>query len=281
MNPHEADRCANCNLELASPHILCVICNVDICIACFAEGVEFGSHSNNHSYKVMTHNCILFKDSDWTAAEELTLLESLLQDNNWELMAKKLPGRSITEIKGHYDYFYMQQKGAPLLPKLPQVEDAPYPMPIIPYRLRVTGVEDPPRYTSHSVSYLSVAGYNAARSDFELDYDATAEELLAGLKPIDLNDPDYKILTELQCAIISAYNMRIRERQRRKRIIKTHGLILLRKTVAALHRYDVTITRAVYERLFCFMQFFKTGMEFDYLLEGLHCAGELKMQISR
>lgn len=258
-----------------------MVCNVDICSACFAEGVEFGSHYNDHSYRVMTQNFTLFKDSDWTAAEELTLLDSLLQDNNWESIAKKLPGRSIAEIKEHYDYFYMQQKGSPLLPKPPQVEGAPYPMPIVPYRIKVTGVEDPPRYTSQSVSYLSVAGYNAARSDFELDYDASAEELLAGLKSIDVNDPDYKILSELQCAIVSAYNMRLRERRKRKRIIKTHGLILLRKTVAALHRYDVTITRPVYERLMCFMQFFKTGMEFDYLLEGLHHAGELKMQITR
>lgn len=229
----------------------------------------------------MTHNFVLFKNSDWTAEEELTLLESLLQDNNWELIAKKLPGRSITEIKDHYDYFYIQQKGSSLLPKFPEVVDTPYPTPIVPYRFKVTGVEDPPRYTPHSVSYMSVAGYNAARSDFELDYDASAEESVAILKPIDLNDPDYKILTDFQCAIVSGYNIRLKERQRRKSIIRAHGLILLRKTVAAMHRYDRTITRAVYDKLLCYMQYFKSGMGFDYLLEGLHRAGELKMQISR
>lgn len=280
-NPHEPDRCASCSVDLVSPHIYCVVCKIEMCSACFAGGIEFGNHRNDHSYSVLTQNFVLFKDSDWTAAEEVTLLESLLQDNNWELIAKKLPGRSVKEIREHYDYFYMQRKGSPLLPKVPEVEGAPYPMPIVPYRLKVTGVEDPPRYSSNSVSYLSVAGYNAARSDFELDYDASAEELVAGLKTIDSSDPDYQLLTELQCAIVSAYNRRFKERQRRKRIIKNHGLILLRKTVAALHRYDVTITRAVYERFLCFTQFFNTGVEFDYLLEGLHRAGELKMQILR
>lgn len=249
-----------------------MVCNIDICCACFARGVEFGSHCNDHSYSVLTQNFTLFKESDWTAAEEVTLLESLLQDNNWELIVKKLPGRSVREIKEHYDYFYMQRKGSSLLPQPSEVEGAAYPMPIVPYRFKVTGVEDPPRYSPNSVSYLSVAGYNAARSDFELDYDASAEELLAVLKTIDPSDLDYKILTELQCAVISAYNRRLKERQRRKSVIKIHGLILLRKTVAALHRYDVTITRAVYERLLCFMQFFKNAMEFDYLLEGLHRA---------
>lgn len=258
-----------------------MVCNVDICSACFAKGAEFGAHYNDHSYRVLTQNFVLFKNSDWTAEEELTLLESLLRDNNWELIAKKLPGRSVPEIKEHYDYFYMHQNGSHLLPTPPKVEGAPYPMPIVPYRFKVTGVEDPPRYTSGSESCVHISGYNAARSDFEGDYDATAEETIADLEPIDRNDPDYELLTNLQCALISAYNRQLRERQKRKWIIKNHGLILLRKTVSALHRYNVTITEKVYTKLMGFMQFFKNGMDFDYFLEGLHRAGELKMQISR
>lgn len=229
----------------------------------------------------MSQNFTLFENSDWSAAEELTLLESLLRDNNWESIAKKLPGRSIPEIKEHYDYFYMQQNGSPLLPKPPKVEGAPYPMPIVPYRFKVIGVEDPPRHASGSESCLHITGYNAARSDFEGDYDAGAEETVADLEPIDRNHPDYELLTNLQCALIAAYNRRLWERQKRKRILKNHGLILLRKTVSALHRYNVTITERVYTKLMGFMQFFKSGMDFDYLLEGLHRAGELKMQISR
>lgn len=210
----------------------------------------------------------------------MILLDSLVQDNNWDTIAKKLPGRSVKEIKEHYDYFYLRKKGSSLLPHFPEV-DAPYPLPIIPYRFKVKDVEDPPRYASNSVGYLSVAGYNAARSDFELEYDTSAEEFVASLKTADPNDPYYKALSHLQCGIVEAYNRRLQERQKRKTVIRTHGLILLRKTIAAMHRYDMTVTRTVYERLMCFMQFFNTGLEFDYLLEGLHRAGELKMQISR
>lgn len=276
------DTCSKCNVELIPPYILCVECEINICSACFANGVEFSNHRNNHSYRVLHFDFVLFENSDWTAKEELTLLETLLQYANWNTIAKHLPGRSVKEVKEHYDYIYLQRNGSSLLPEMPKPEVSACPLPIVPYKFRLN-IEEPPRYTYNSVGYHSVAGYNAARSDFELEYDANAEDLITNLKsePVDVDDPDYEIITDLQCAIIRRYNRRLSERQRRKSIIRRHGLILLRKTMAALHRYDMTITRAVYERLLGFMQFYTNGMDFDYILEGLHRAGELKMQILR
>lgn len=264
------------------PYILCVICDTNICSLCVANGAEFSTHKNDHSYRVLTHNFVLFDNSDWSAKEELTLLESLLQYGNWNLIAKTLPGRSPKEIKEHYDYYYIQRRGSPLLPQVPEHENPVYPSPVVPYRFILNGIEDPPRYASNSVGYHSLAGYNPARSDFELEYDANAEDMVASLKcEVSPSDPDYKVMTDLQCSIISSYNRRLRERQRRKAIIRNHGLILLRKTGAAMHRYDLTITRPVYERFLRFAQFFHDADQFNYMLEGLHRAGELKMQIAR
>lgn len=277
------NKCCSCSVELVPPFILCTECDLIICSACFANGVEFLNHQNDHSYRVLMQNFTLFKNSDWTAKEELTLLVSLLQYNNWGLVMKELPGRSIKEIKEHYDYFYLRRHGSSLLPEIPKFERPVYPTPVVPYRVKLAGVEEPPRYTSNSVGFHSVAGYNPARSDFELEYDANAEDLVAHLEyeTVDQSDPEHDIIADLQCAMINSYNRRLQERQRRKNVIRTHGLILLRKTTAALHRYDVTITRPVYERLLCFMQYYHSGLEFDFIMEGLHRAGELKMQISR
>lgn len=276
------DTCSKCNEELTPPYIFCVECELNICSACFANGVEFLNHKNDHSYRVLHFDFVLFENCDWTAKEELTLLESLLQYANWNTVTKHLPGRTVKEVKEHYDYMYLQRHGSPQLPEMPKIEASEYPFPIVPYRFRLN-VDDPPRYTYNSVGYHSVAGYNAARSDFELEYDNNAEDLITNLNAelFDEEDLDYQIVTDLQCAIVRSYNRRLKERQRRKLIIRRHGLILLRKTMAALHRYDMTITRPVYERLLGFMQFYKNGMDFDYILEGLHRAGELKMQILR
>lgn len=277
------EKCSSCKTELNPPYIQCAECHIDICSACFANGVEFFSHRNDHNYRVIRNDFVLFEKSDWTAKEELALLDSLLKFNNWKLIAKDLPGRSEREIKHHYDKFYLERRGSNLFPQMPEHENVVYPLPVIPYKFKLSGIEEPPRFAANTVGYNCLAGYNPARSDFELEYDAHAEELLSNLKfePVARDDPHHDLINDLQCAIVMSYNRRLKERQRRKQIIRNHGLILLRKTIASLHRYDMTITRPVCERLMAFKQFFKNGDEFDYMMEGLHRAGELKMQISK
>ncbi|XP_018326346.1 transcriptional adapter 2-alpha isoform X1 [Agrilus planipennis] len=270
--------CGACSEVLEVPYIVCVPCNVSVCKLCFVNGAEFSSHKNYHSYRVFNHNFILFENSNWTAQEELTLLDSLLEVGNWDLVAKQLPNKSVEEIKEHYNKFYLERQGSCMLPTLPQHEAIDN-RPLIPYKFRLNDVSEPPRNSPFSISFYSLAGYNAARSEFELDYDSNAEDLIVNLK-LETDSPINTVMQELQCAIIRSYNRRLGERMKRRRIIRDHGLILVRKTVASLLRYESTITRPVYERICRFMQFYK-GIQFDYLMEGLHRAGELKAQISK
>lgn len=143
-------------------------------------------------------------------------------------------------------------------------------------------MEEPPRHAPDTIGYQSVAGYNPARSDFEIEYDAGCEDVLAKINETDLdeNDPNYAILVELQLCLVRSYNWRLRQREKRKRIVRNHGLILMRKTTSSLHRYEATITRPVAERLLNYMQFM-TGTEFDFFIEGLHRAAELKHRIAK
>lgn len=272
-------------MSLQVPFIECTQCeNVSLCCRCFASGSELGTHKSDHNYRVINNDFVLFDKSNWTAAEELTMLDMLYTYGygNWELIAKKLGNRTVWEVKDHYDKFYIDKPASDLLPKVSETVQSLFPKPTVPFRYRLTDIEEPPRYAPHTVGYQSVAGYNAARSDFESEYDTNAEELLAMLneKDIDITDSHYDILAELQCCIVRSYNRRLRERQRRKSIIKTHGLILIRKTMSWMHRYDSTLTRSVTERMLCFMQFL-SGCEFDFIMEGLHRAAELKQKIAR
>lgn len=261
-------------------YILCDECDVNICTVCFASGAEFKNHKNDHNYRVLNDNFNLFENSDWTAKEELTLLNSLITWSNFSIASKELPNRTLNDIKEHYDYFYLLRHGSKLLPEFTKSPEAGYPEPVIPYRFRLSNVQDPPRNSANSTSYHSLAGYNAARSDFELEYDANAEDLICNLKLPEPDDPYYDIITKLQCSIIKSYNNRLRERLRRKCIIRNHGLIMPRKVTAWLRRYETTITQNVYERLIRFMQIY-SAEGFEYLMEGLHRAGELKIKIAR
>ncbi|XP_019763498.1 transcriptional adapter 2-alpha isoform X1 [Dendroctonus ponderosae] len=270
--------CSNCFNELVLRYIVCEKCKINICLDCFANGAEFGNHQNDHEYRIFSTNFLLFENSDWTAEEELKLLESLLFYGNWRLVASDFPNRTIEEIKEHYEYFYLDgnaNKNLPVCKKelvIPEVA--------IPYRFQLTDSEEPPRYACNTIGYQSLAGYNAPRGDFENEYDKNAEDLPASLEPIDPEDPYYDILTNLQYAITQSYNNRLRERQRRKEVIAKHGLLLLRKTIAWLHRYDQTITKPVYEKFMRFMHLCEPT-KFEMLMEGMHRTGELKIHIQR
>lgn len=270
--------CSNCFNELVLRYIVCEKCKINICLDCFANGAEFGHHQNDHEYRIFSTNFLLFENSDWTAEEELKLLESLLFYGNWRLVASDFPNRTVEEVKEHYEYFYLDgnaNKNLPVFKKelvIPEVA--------VPYRFQLTDCEEPPRYACNTIGYQSLAGYNAPRGDFENEYDRNAEDLPAPLEPIDPEDPYYEILTNLQYAVTQSYNNRLRERQRRKEVIAKHGLLLLRKTIAWLHRYDQTITKPVYEKFMRFMHLCEPT-KFEMLMEGMHRTGELKIYIER
>lgn len=231
----------------------------------------------------MKHDILLFEKTNWTAEEELIMLDVLFTYGygNWEMISKKLRNRSEKEIKEHYDKFYIEDPVS-MLPKVQENDQSLFPKLIIPYRYRLTNIEEPPRYAPDTIGYQSVAGYNAARSDFEVEYDANCENILAKLSDIEFDEshPHYNTLMELQVCLVRSYNRRLRERERRKCIIRNHGLILLRKTTSSLHRYENTVTRPVTERFLTYMQFMN-GIEFDFVMEGLHRASELRQKIAK
>lgn len=270
--------CSNCYSEIVLRYIYCEMCKINICLECFSKGAEFGKHNNNHDYRVLTTNFLLFDNSDWTAEEELRLLDSLISYGNWSLVALDFPNRTLNEIKEHYEYFYLDKNGNKNLPSYDK--DLGLPEIVVPYRFRLTDSEDPPRYSSNTIGYQSLAGYNPARGDFENEYDKSAEDLLSSLETVDTSDPLYETLTDIQCSVVQSYNNRLQERQRRKTIIAQHGLLVFRKTVSWLHRYDATITRSVYEKFMRFMHLCEPT-KFEMILEGLHRAGELKIKIQR
>ena len=50
------DTCPGCGAFLLMPYVQCAECgppHVDICLHCFARGVELGHHHSNHKYKVI------------------------------------------------------------------------------------------------------------------------------------------------------------------------------------------------------------------------------------
>lgn len=275
--------CYVCSSILREPYICCADCNnsVEICTTCFSIGAEHEPHKNYHQYIIVKNEFPLYEGSTWAANEETELLDAVFECGlgNWNDISRRLQSRSAQECEKHYVTFYIENP-VPELPRFKQqfltLTSEP------PFEYRHFETEEPPRYLPGSNSYRALGGYNAARGDFEIEYDNYAETTVSQLdfSTFEPEDADCEIGTALQTAIVSMYNVRLRERERRKQVVRNHGLILLRKTLSGLSRYEATVTRAIAERLLMFMQFMP-GIDFDYIMEGLHHAGELRQCILR
>ncbi|KAF4526042.1 hypothetical protein B566_EDAN000836 [Ephemera danica] len=84
----------------------------------------------------------------------------------------------------------------------------------------------------------------------------------------------------MEVVMVEIYNSRLKERARRCRIVREHGLITPQKTYVAMSRFSSTLGRTMIESLAPFAQFL-TGLQFDYFLEGLHVARELQERSNR
>lgn len=282
FDERSSDTCYICGMWLREPYINCVECvSTLICTQCFAIGGERGQHLNFHKYSVVRNEFPLL--GDWTAKEELVLLESMVEcgAGNWSDVAKKLTSRTEEDCIKHYFSYYVEhsdlqlQLGETFAPF--KVEVAQQTL-LTPYNRYVSNFRKPTEFEtsedhgpknsdpqrmklnpyyrqyqqqSQRIDFSRplfecratqfIPGYNAARGEFTIEFDDHAETMVAELdsETVEPEDKDYELLTDMQVAIVQAYNERLKERKRRKQIIRQHGLLLLQKTIGWLQRFEV------------------------------------------
>ncbi|XP_046742798.1 transcriptional adapter 2-alpha-like isoform X1 [Diprion similis] len=277
--------CCVCKSTLCEPYIKCAEClNIEICPNCFSNGAEIEGHKNNHNYIIIKNEFPLIPGSNWSAREELELLDVLQECGfgNWDDISRRLQNKSPDDCRKHYLHNFIDNQNLPGLPYIKETEISLFGSEAVPYLYKLQDLEDPPRFACNTINYKLLAGYNAARSDFEVNFDNYAELLVSDLKYDEFcpADKHFELGKNLQVAIVNAYNHRLKERQRRRKIVRNHGLISFRRTMSWLQRYESTLTRPLIERLLTLMQLV-SGMDFDYIIEGLHHAGELRNYIRK
>lgn len=225
--------CHTCSQLLCEPYIACAECTALVCTACFATGREHPPHRSHHAYRVRHDRVRVFAGSAWTAAEEKQLLHSLERrgHGNWSAVARDLNARlpathrddarfhyTGAEVREHYErhYFGGVFEAAAGLPAAANV----YEPLLVPYMYRMNSV-DPPRLEAAAAAGTAeaMAGYRAARGEFEVPYDNSAEAVVAWMDEVrwtsgrdcESNGHDWKVIgEELQCAMMVAYNNRLR-----------------------------------------------------------------------
>ncbi|XP_014216906.1 transcriptional adapter 2-alpha [Copidosoma floridanum] len=273
--------CITCENLVSEPYVRCTTCAVTtLCISCFAKGRETVHHKNYHTYTIIENSFSMIGSSNWSAREEESLTK-LIQEcgfGNWMDISLRLTGRSSDDCKKHYLQCYIDNQSLPNLPVLKDTVTYRYGMEPVFYLFKVEETENPPRYATECLNYKLMSGYHAARSDFEYDFDNHAEHLIPHVQYKNFSYYSHdKLAQNLQISLVEAYNTKLRERERRKKIIKEHGLISLQKTTSTLHR---SVTKLLIERFSIFTQILN-GIQFDYIVDCINQIGEVRAYLQK
>jgi transcriptional adapter 2-alpha len=253
-------------------------------LSCFSQGSETPKHKSDHSYSIRRDDFTLFPNSNWTAREEKEFLNLMHKFGvgNWDEISAFMTKKSPFECRAHFYKFYFD---GVFNSNLGLTNENAYVRHNVSYLFKANSV-DPPRGDLNSFLSKSMAGYRFARSEFDIPYDNSAESILNNITldvyDIFSKDPQtQKLISELNCALLRAYNHRLQERKRRYRIISQHGLIVQRKTLAWLSKYsEVFQHHSSMTKFSAFMQI-SDPMSFDFLLESMKHFHDTKRYLYR
>ena len=231
--------CFICNLKFNSVYIKCMDCIHlnKICLNCFSNGLEHGTHQNDHSYKVVNMDELTSFDG-WSVQQELELIEQIELSNEFFFLNSVSDTHTLSHIEKWQSYFlgsvryndefdrfindYYSVKTSHRINMFKKLETE-----------QVTSRSIPIRPQELSNLYKKMNGYRAARGDFETEMNDKFElKVAADLNPVDLIDiteeemnEDKELESQLVSVLIDSYQELISERYERKKFIKKFGLL--------------------------------------------------------
>ncbi|XP_055540134.1 transcriptional adapter 2B isoform X2 [Wyeomyia smithii] len=274
--------CTNCQEDIPGIRVHCVVCaGFELCLACFAAGAEIGQHRNDHSYQFMDSGILsIYRGKNgWSAREELHLLDAIEQYGfgNWEDISKHIETRSPEEAKDEYVSRFLngtvgRHTWSSAIDQRPQLTDHTSDD-TGPLGQLLTQKLPPMECTNEEAAVL---GYMPNRDDFEREYDPTAEQLVSTLS-LQPDDEDVDMLLKL--AQVDIYTRRLRERARRKRVVRDYQLVANFFRGNAKRAQMSRDQREFRERLRTFSQFY-TSKEFEELISSLKRERSLRIGLS-
>ncbi|XP_076637946.1 transcriptional adapter 2B isoform X3 [Colletes latitarsis] len=279
--------CTYCQEDITGLRVRCVECpDFDLCLQCFSAGAEIGPHKNDHSYQFMDSGTISIFNGrgNWTAREQLRLLDAIEQFGfgNWEDISKHIETRTPEEAKEEYIARYLDgnigkhtwpptESYRPNLMDQTKSDHGPL-SPDLTSRL------PPLDITPEEAAQL---GYMPQRDDFERDYNHEAESLVSSLFLNPAEDDDLDIALKL--AQVDMYTNNLRERARRKRVVRDYQLVSAffssSRKDKALKRKQTKEEREFRDRMRAFAQFY-TAQEYEQFLTNLERERELRLRLT-
>ncbi|KAI9230938.1 MAG: hypothetical protein DHS80DRAFT_11582 [Piptocephalis tieghemiana] len=216
--------CETCNVDLTQnvriqcAHEACA--DLSVCIPCFANGAEIGSHRNFHPYRVIDKISFPIYEKEWGADEELRLLEGLTLRGmgNWIDVADHVETRTKVECEEHYLRVYVNS------PTWPIPRDFPKGVDTLSHRKKrkLGGGEKKRTWISGPCYHPEVYGFMPARGEFEMEAENEAE---MDVKSVSFSPDDSDVSREYKLTLLEIYNERLDRRLRRRNFVLERGFL--------------------------------------------------------
>ena len=298
--------CSYCKKNIAGAcRIKCAVCvDFTLCADCFCSGVNLDPHVNTHSYRPIDALEYPIFAKDWSAREELLLLDCIEKygAGNWKTISEIISQTKLTSrVEEHYWEKYMGVHGS-VLPAKTYTSDGDLvstanfvAVDKLTDAIDLSACDVVPGYVAgeevvrdrtkdvtkgnkeRDLSTLPGAdlpGYMPLRRDFDTEYENDAEVILAEL---EFNDDDHPSERELKLQVIRIYNAKLAERNRRKDFAVDRGLVDLKKQQLQEKRLSKE-DKALVARLKVFARF-QSQEEHEALVAGILRAKKLRHQL--
>lgn len=276
--------CTYCQEVINGLRIQCCICeDFDICLQCFSSGAEIGSHKKSHSYRFKDSCAILLfgGKGNWTCKEEIQLLNGMEKFGfgNWELVSKHVETKTPEEVKEEYISRYLegsigrQTWGKVVNTRTVHCELQKDEGPLAP---DVMSRLPPLDITLKECEQL---GYMPNREDFEREHAPDAEHMLS---PLSMTPNAEETVKALKLAIVDKYTRVLRERVRRKRVVRDYQLVAkfyVNQRGENSQRELSKEQRKFRDRMRVFSQFY-TEAEHKRLIDDIERERELRLRIN-
>ncbi|KAI8324568.1 transcriptional adaptor 2 [Martensiomyces pterosporus] len=270
--------CDNCQANVTdSVRISCNECpEFDLCTTCFSKGIELGAHRNDHPYRVVTRHRFPIFTEDWSADEELLLIDGLRQFGmgNWKDAAEHVGTKTKEECEQHYKDVYVASDTWPL-PDMHKQFDNKFARNHPEKRLKQS-TPSKIKVLSSQPSNHEIVGYMPGRLEFETEYENEAEQIV---KDMAINEDDTPEEVELKLIVLRIYNSKLDRRIERKNLIFDRSLLEYRKNQAAEKKRPKD-ERDLLNRCKVFARM-QTGDDFNELSAGLLNEHALRQRIAQ
>ena len=233
--------CEYCHRDITNQlRIRCAECEeFHLCLDCFASGVEISSHQRTHRYSFIEVLNFSVLDNEWTAHEELMLLQALdlYGLDNWRDVARHVGSKATSKCEEHYYQYFIDFPGTGPCPDVSRCTERKAlnalpasTMAEIMKSAEARQMKPQNQLTEEKAGHAGcppgseIVGYIPPRpGDFDLEYDNDAEMVLADMF-IELKDgPTWE--NRLKLTLLERLAFRLDERYRRNKHVLQHQLL--------------------------------------------------------